>query len=116
LRTANLCALPWTPLRLGGVGTNPECAVNSTDKFLASLSRIQIEILDPPWLHRLCAESLRLFGKYRVATVSVSLTVGSFKPAKAHGWESTNRGYRLGWPRGCEAAKGERRGKRRRYL
>ena len=30
-----------------------------------------------------------------VATVRVFLTVGSFKPAKARGWESANRGYRL---------------------
>jgi len=45
-RTATLWALPWTPRRLGGVGTNPEYAVKSTHKFLTSLSRIQIEIQD----------------------------------------------------------------------
>jgi hypothetical protein len=45
-RTATLWALPWTPLRWRGVGTNPEYAVKSTDKFLTSLSRIQIEIKD----------------------------------------------------------------------
>jgi hypothetical protein len=45
-RTATLWALPWTPPRLGGLGTNPEYAVKSTDKFLTSLSRIQLEIKD----------------------------------------------------------------------
>jgi hypothetical protein len=45
-RTATLWALPWTPRRLGGVGTNPEYAVISTDKFLTSLSRIQVRIKD----------------------------------------------------------------------
>jgi hypothetical protein len=43
-RTATLWALPWTPPRLGGLGTNPEYAVKSTDRFLTSLSRIQVEI------------------------------------------------------------------------
>jgi hypothetical protein len=28
--------------RLGGFGTNPECAVKSTDRFLTSLARIQV--------------------------------------------------------------------------
>jgi hypothetical protein len=45
-RTATLWALSWTPLRLGGVGTNPEYAVKSTDRFLTSLARIQIDIRD----------------------------------------------------------------------
>jgi hypothetical protein len=45
-RTATLWALPWTPRRLGGVGTNPEYAVKSIDKFLTSPSRIQVEIRD----------------------------------------------------------------------
>jgi hypothetical protein len=45
-RTATLWALPWTPWRRGGVGTNPENAVKSTDRFLTSLSRIQVEIRD----------------------------------------------------------------------
>jgi hypothetical protein len=45
-RTATLWALPWTPRRWGGLGTNPEYAVKSTDRFLTSLSRIQVEIKD----------------------------------------------------------------------
>jgi hypothetical protein len=45
-RIASLWALPWTPVRLGGVGTNPEYAVKSTDRFLTSLSRIEVEIKD----------------------------------------------------------------------
>jgi hypothetical protein len=45
-RAATLWALPWTPLRWRGVGTNPEYAVKSTDKFLTSLYRIQVEIKD----------------------------------------------------------------------
>ena len=45
-RSASLWALPWTPLRLGGVGTNPEYAVKSTDRFLTSPSRIQVQIRD----------------------------------------------------------------------
>ena len=45
-RTATLWALPWTPRRLGGLGTNPEYAVKSTDRFLTSLARIQVEIKD----------------------------------------------------------------------
>jgi hypothetical protein len=45
-RTATLWALPWTPPRLGGLGTNPEYAVKSIDKFLTSLSRTQNEIKD----------------------------------------------------------------------
>ena len=45
-RTATLWALPWTPPRLGGLGTNPEYAVKSTDKFLTSLSTIQVRIRD----------------------------------------------------------------------
>ena len=44
--SASLWALPWTPQRLGGVGTNPEYAVKSTDRFLTSLSRIEVEIKD----------------------------------------------------------------------
>jgi hypothetical protein len=43
-RTATLWALPWTPRRWGGLGTNPEYAVKSTDRFLTSLSRMQVEI------------------------------------------------------------------------
>src|SRR5215470_3824592 len=45
-RSASLWAQPWTPLRVGGLGTNPEYAVKSTDRFLTSLSRIQVEIKD----------------------------------------------------------------------
>jgi len=45
-RAATLWALPWTPVRLGGLGTNPEYAVKSTDRFLTSLSRIQIRVRD----------------------------------------------------------------------
>jgi len=45
-RSASLWALPWTPLRLGGLGTNPEYAVKSTDRFLTSLARIRVEIKD----------------------------------------------------------------------
>ena len=45
-RTATLWAVPWTPPRLGGLGTNPEYAVKSIDKFLTSLSRIRVEIKD----------------------------------------------------------------------
>ena len=45
-RTASLRALPWTPVRLGGLGKNPEYAVKSTDRFLTSLSRIQIRVGD----------------------------------------------------------------------
>jgi hypothetical protein len=45
-RTATLWAQPWTPPRLGGLGTNPEYAVKSIDKFLTSLSRIRVEIKD----------------------------------------------------------------------
>ena len=45
-RPATLWALPWTPLRWGGLGTNPEYAVKSTDRFLTSLSGIQVEIKD----------------------------------------------------------------------
>ncbi len=45
-RSAFLWALAWTPLRLGGVGTNPEYAVKSTDRFLTCLSRIRVEIHD----------------------------------------------------------------------
>ena len=37
-RSASLWALPWTPRRLGGLETNPEYAVKSTDRFLTSLS------------------------------------------------------------------------------
>jgi len=33
--------------------------------------------------------------KRQVATVRAFLTVGLFKPAKAQGWESANRGYQL---------------------
>jgi hypothetical protein len=33
-RSASLWALAWTPRRLGGVGTNPEYAVKSIDRFL----------------------------------------------------------------------------------
>jgi hypothetical protein len=44
--TATLWALPWTPVRLGGLGKNPEYAVKSTDRFLTSLSRIQIRVRD----------------------------------------------------------------------
>ena len=45
-RTATLWALLWTPLRWGGLGTNPEYAVKSTDRFLTSLARIRVEIKD----------------------------------------------------------------------
>jgi hypothetical protein len=45
-RSATLWAEPWTPLRMGGVGTNPEYAVKSTDRFLTSLARIRVEIKD----------------------------------------------------------------------
>ena len=45
-RTATLWAQPWTPPRLGGVGTNPEYAMKSTDRFLTSLIRIRVEIED----------------------------------------------------------------------
>jgi hypothetical protein len=45
-RTATLWALPWTPRRSGGRGTNPEYAVKSTDRFLTSLARIQVVITD----------------------------------------------------------------------
>jgi hypothetical protein len=45
-RSASLWALPWTPRRLGGLETNPEYAVKSTDRFLTSLARIQVEITD----------------------------------------------------------------------
>jgi hypothetical protein len=34
----------WTPRRLGGLGTKPECSVKSIDRFPTSLSRIQVEI------------------------------------------------------------------------
>jgi hypothetical protein len=40
-----LWPLPWTR-RWEGVGTNPECAVQSTDKFPTPPSRIQVEIRD----------------------------------------------------------------------
>ena len=42
-RRASLWALPGTRRRLGGLGTNPECAVKSTDGFLTSVSRIQVK-------------------------------------------------------------------------
>ncbi len=45
-RSASLWALAWTPLRLGGLGTNPEYAVKSVDRFLTCLSRIRVEIHD----------------------------------------------------------------------
>ncbi len=45
-RSASLWALAWTPRRLGGVGTNPEYAVKSTDRFLTSLSRIGVRVRD----------------------------------------------------------------------
>jgi hypothetical protein len=45
-RSASLWALPWTPRRLGGLGTKPECSVKSIDRFPISLSRIQVEIKD----------------------------------------------------------------------
>jgi hypothetical protein len=45
-RTTTLWALPWTPRRLEGAGTNPEYAMKSTDRFLTSLARIQVEITD----------------------------------------------------------------------
>jgi hypothetical protein len=41
-----LWALRWTPWRCGGLGTNPEYALKSTDKFLTSLSTIQLRIRD----------------------------------------------------------------------
>jgi hypothetical protein len=44
--SATLWALPWTPPRWGGLGTNPKYAVKSTDKFLTSVSRIRVEISD----------------------------------------------------------------------
>jgi hypothetical protein len=37
-------ALPLTPPQLRGMGTNPECAVKSADRFLTFPSRIQVEI------------------------------------------------------------------------
>jgi hypothetical protein len=42
-----------------------------------------------------CHYSVRLLDAEQVATVSAFLTVGPFKPAKAHGWESAKRGYQL---------------------
>ena len=42
----SLWALPWTPQRLGGLGTKPEYAVKSTDRFLTSPSRIRVEVKD----------------------------------------------------------------------
>jgi hypothetical protein len=42
----SLWALPWTPRRPGGLGTNPEYAVKSTHRFLTALSRIKVEIKD----------------------------------------------------------------------
>jgi hypothetical protein len=45
-RSDSLWALPWTPRRLGGLGTKPECSVKSMDRFPTSLSRIQVEIKD----------------------------------------------------------------------
>jgi hypothetical protein len=46
--SAPLWPLPRTPRRLGGIGTNPEYAVKSTDSFLTSLARIQVEIKGQP--------------------------------------------------------------------
>jgi len=45
-RHASPWALSWTPERLGGLATKPEYAVESTDRFLTSLARIQVEIQD----------------------------------------------------------------------
>src|SRR5262249_38652021 len=44
--SVSLWALPWTPRRLGELGTNPEYAVKSTDRFLTSPSRIQVQVKD----------------------------------------------------------------------
>jgi len=44
--TVTLCSLPGRRAGRGGLGTNPEYAVKSTDRFLTSLSRIQVEIKD----------------------------------------------------------------------
>jgi hypothetical protein len=44
--TAMLRALPRTPLRRGGLRTDPEYAMKSTDRFLTSLSSIQVEVKD----------------------------------------------------------------------
>jgi hypothetical protein len=44
LNCTTVWVLACTTLWLGGVGTNPECAVKSSDKFLTSPSGIQVEI------------------------------------------------------------------------
>ena len=77
---------------VGGVGTNPEYAVNSTDRFLTSLSRIQIEIKDE--------------GKVSV----LKFWVWPGPCARCRHGQTLLSGAWLA--AGCEAAKGEERGKR----
>jgi hypothetical protein len=79
----------------GGVGTKPECVVNSTDKILTSLSRIQIEIKDE--------------GKVSV----LKFLVWRGPCGRCHHGQALLSGE-LGRPRGAKRRK-EKRGKRRGY-
>jgi hypothetical protein len=127
---------------VGGVGTNPEYAVNSTDKFLTSLSRIQIEIKDEGKVSvlRTCEKIAALPPDVRkgLAFPYITLNTKAFRLGRwpesrrlsAHqaaqpqqpvaavfshllkfsAWRGTLGGA---WrAAGCEAAKGEKRGKR----
>jgi hypothetical protein len=83
-RAASLWALPWTPRRLGGVGTNPEYAVKSTDRFLTSPSRIRVEINDQRkvlvlkfWVRRSPLRPLPLWVEVLLGTEPVIMPLGS---------------------------------------